>query len=132
MKTLHDNAPQSEISELYKTIEEDLNCKVTQLKQNCLSCEIEFILFFLLRMLFCSHFKMSDIFKEIDSKPIGTASLAQCHKAVLHDGTVVAVKVQHPRVKANSFTDIKTMLVCIQIFYLFYSFSFYLAILNSC
>jgi aarF domain-containing kinase len=62
-------------------------------------------------------FKMSDIFKEIDNKPIGTASIAQCHRAVLHDGTVVAVKIQHPRVKANSYTDIKTMLVnCSQIF----------------
>jgi aarF domain-containing kinase len=51
------------------------------------------------------------VFKHIDKRPIGTASLAQCHKAVLNDGTVVAVKIQHPTVKKNSITDIKTMKV---------------------
>ena len=55
--------------------------------------------------------KVSDLFKEIDDKPIGTASLAQVHRAVLHDGTVVAVKIQHPKVKNNSATDIKTISV---------------------
>jgi predicted unusual protein kinase regulating ubiquinone biosynthesis (AarF/ABC1/UbiB family) len=59
----------------------------------------------------CFLSKVSDIFKEIDEKPIGTASLAQCHRAVLKDGTVVAVKIQHPKVKTNSVADIKTMLV---------------------
>ena len=53
--------------------------------------------------------KITDIFKQIDDKPIGTASLAQCHRAVLNDGTVVAVKIQHPTVKKNSYVDIKTM-----------------------
>jgi aarF domain-containing kinase len=81
MKTLHDKAPESDLTELYETIETDLKCKV------------------------------NDIFKEIDEKPIGTASLAQCHRAVLKDGTVVAVKIQHPKVRNNSVTDIKTMLV---------------------
>jgi predicted unusual protein kinase regulating ubiquinone biosynthesis (AarF/ABC1/UbiB family) len=33
------------------------------------------------------------IFKEIDPEPIGSASLAQVHKAELLDGTKVAVKV---------------------------------------
>ena len=47
-----------------------------------------------------------------DDKPIGTASLAQVHKAVLDDGTVLAVKVQHPKVKAHSFIDMNTMEVC--------------------
>jgi aarF domain-containing kinase len=81
MKSLHDKAPESTLDELFQTVETDLKRKV------------------------------SDIFKEIDPKPIGTASLAQCHRAVLHDGTVVAVKIQHPKVKTNSITDIKTMLV---------------------
>jgi len=57
------------------------------------------------------HVKIEDVFKHIDNKPIGTASLAQCHKAILNDGTVVAVKIQHPTVKNNSITDIKTMKV---------------------
>lgn len=45
----------------------------------------------------------------IDPEPIGSASLAQVHKAVLHDGSVVAVKVQHPYVMGNSRVDMKTM-----------------------
>lgn len=42
-------------------------------------------------------------------EPIGTASLAQVHRAVLKDGSVVAVKVQHPYVQGNSRVDMKTM-----------------------
>lgn len=79
MKQLHNNAPESNIADLFKTIEVDLNCKV------------------------------HEIFKSIEDRPIGTASLAQCHKAYLHDGTCVAVKIQHPDVKKNSSADIKTM-----------------------
>lgn len=37
------------------------------------------------------------------------------HKATLKDGTVVAVKVQHPYVRGNSMVDMKTMEVCCQI-----------------
>ena len=44
-----------------------------------------------------------------DPEPLGTASLAQVHKAVTKDGKVLAVKIQHPKVKAHSFVDIKTM-----------------------
>ncbi len=33
------------------------------------------------------------IFKEIEAEPIGSASLAQVHRAVLLDGTKVAIKV---------------------------------------
>lgn len=32
--------------------------------------------------------------------------MAQVHKAVLHDGTIVAVKVQHPKVQKQSSRDI--------------------------
>lgn len=37
--------------------------------------------------------KLEEVFKEWDDKPIGSASIGQAHRAVLHDGTVVAVKV---------------------------------------
>lgn len=50
-----------------------------------------------------------EIFSEIDKEPLGAASLAQVHRATLKDGTVVAVKVQHPYVRGNALVDTKTM-----------------------
>lgn len=50
-----------------------------------------------------------EIFTTIEPEPLGTASLAQVHKATLKDGSVVAVKVQHPYVQGNSKVDMKTM-----------------------
>ena len=79
MKVLHNQAPQSAITDLFKVLEEDLGKKV------------------------------EDTFVQIDPEPLGAASLAQVHKATLKDGTVVAVKIQHPKVKRHSFVDIKTM-----------------------
>ena len=38
----------------------------------------------------------SELFKSFDDKPLGSASIAQVHKAELFDGTVVAVKVHRP------------------------------------
>ena len=41
---------------------------------------------------------------------MGAASLAQCHRGVLReDGRVVAVKIQHPDVGRNAYTDMDTM-----------------------
>ncbi len=40
----------------------------------------------------------SDIFSSFDDEPLGAASIGQVHKAVLEDGTVVAVKVRRPGV----------------------------------
>ena len=37
------------------------------------------------------------------------ASLAQCHRGVLHDGRVVAVKIQHPDVRRNAYTDMSVI-----------------------
>lgn len=79
MKILHNQAPQSAVSDLFKVLEEDLGKKV------------------------------EDMFVQIDPEPLGAASLAQVHKATLKDGTVVAVKIQHPKVKKHSYVDIKTM-----------------------
>ena len=49
------------------------------------------------------------MFLSFDDTPLGAASLAQVHKAVLRDGRTVAVKVQHPKVQAQSSKDILLM-----------------------
>lgn len=70
-------------------------------------------------------FQGLDEFSHIEQKPIGTASLAQVHKATLYDGSVVALKVQHPRVKANSFIDMTTMEILVKTMdWIFPEFSF--------
>ena len=79
MKVLHKDAPQSSVEDMYSVIREDFGKNV------------------------------SEIFQEFDEEPIGTASLAQVHRAKLKDGTDVAVKIQHPMVKKHSFVDMNTM-----------------------
>ena len=39
---------------------------------------------------------LGDLFREIDPSPLGAASIAQVHAAILLDGRPVAVKVQYP------------------------------------
>lgn len=53
--------------------------------------------------------QLSELFVAFEDKPQGAASLAQVHKAVLHDGRTVAVKVQHPKVQRQSTKDIMVM-----------------------
>ncbi|MBB2976208.1 ubiquinone biosynthesis protein [Microbacterium endophyticum] len=45
------------------------------------------------------------IFVSIDHEPLAAASVAQVHKAVLHDGTAVVVKVQRPAARAQVEAD---------------------------
>ncbi|XP_002741371.1 aarF domain-containing protein kinase 1-like [Saccoglossus kowalevskii] len=79
MKVLHNDAPQSSLQDMCKVIKEDLGKDV------------------------------GELFTSFSEKPIGAASLAQVHKATLHDGTTVAVKVQHADVQKHSYVDMKTM-----------------------
>lgn len=51
----------------------------------------------------------------MDLEPLGTASLAQVHRGVLKDGTIVAVKVQHPYIQANAKVDLKTMEILVAV-----------------
>lgn len=53
--------------------------------------------------------RQSEIFKTIDPTPLGSASLAQVHKARLVSGDTVAVKIQRPGVKATMALDIDIM-----------------------
>ena len=55
------------------------------------------------------NLQTSELFESFSEKPIGTASLAQVHKATLKNGQVLAVKVQHPKVKGHALVDMATM-----------------------
>jgi ubiquinone biosynthesis protein len=49
---------------------------------------------------------ISETFLEFDTKPFAAASISQVHKAVLKDGTVVAVKIQRPGIREAIETDL--------------------------
>lgn len=53
--------------------------------------------------------RFSSIFTDIDPSPLGSASLAQVHRAVLSNGDIVAIKVQRPGVRATMAQDIDVM-----------------------
>ena len=53
--------------------------------------------------------RQGDIFDAIDPTPLGSASLAQVHKARLANGDIVAVKIQRLGVKATMALDIDIM-----------------------
>jgi ubiquinone biosynthesis protein len=48
---------------------------------------------------------LEDAFADFDPEPIGRASIAVVHKATLHDGTVVAVKVLRPGIERRVSID---------------------------
>lgn len=52
---------------------------------------------------------IEDIFDAIDDNPLGSASVAQVHKARLVTGELVAVKVQRPHVQETMAQDISIM-----------------------
>ncbi|XP_063765084.1 aarF domain-containing protein kinase 1 isoform X4 [Eleginops maclovinus] len=84
LKVLHSRAPQSSMQEIQQVIREDLGKE------------------------------LSELFVAFEEKPHGAASLAQVHKAVLHDGRTVAIKVQHPKVQSQSVKDIVMMEVLVK------------------
>ncbi len=53
--------------------------------------------------------KLNEIFTYIDPHPLGSASLAQVHRAELKTGDIVAVKVQRPGVRKTMAQDIDMM-----------------------
>ena len=52
---------------------------------------------------------LEELFAEFDEKPLGSASIAQVHRAVLPTGEVVAVKVQRPGIVDTVTNDLAIM-----------------------
>ncbi|WP_277060290.1 ABC1 kinase family protein [Rivihabitans pingtungensis] len=50
-----------------------------------------------------------EVFAEFDYTPIGSASIAQVHRARLHDGTPVAVKVRRPGIAETIEADLRIL-----------------------
>lgn len=52
---------------------------------------------------------VNEVFRHIEPTPIGSASIAQVHKAILLDGTVVAVKIKRPNIDKTVHADLRIM-----------------------
>lgn len=50
-----------------------------------------------------------DVFESFESQAVAAASLGQVHRARLHDGRVVAVKVQYPNVRESIESDLRVV-----------------------
>jgi ubiquinone biosynthesis protein len=51
----------------------------------------------------------ADVFAHIEREPVAAASIAQVHRARLHDGRAVAVKVQYPDIENLVGTDLAVL-----------------------
>ncbi len=54
---------------------------------------------------------LAEVFAEFDRAPLASASVAQVHRAVLHGGVEVAVKVRRPGIRAQLLADLELMRV---------------------
>ena len=80
--------------------------ELTKLQTECDPLPFEQILV-ALRAIYGEEY--GKIFESVDPKPLGSASLAQVHKAKLVTGETVAVKIQRPGVKFTMAQDIDIM-----------------------
>lgn len=55
--------------------------------------------------------RVSKAFLDFERKPLAAASLAQVHRATLHDGRPVAVKVQRPQIREQILKDLDAFAV---------------------
>ena len=65
--------------------------------------------------------KISSVFKEFNEKPIASASVAQVHFALLHNGEKVAVKILRPNIESEVKKDIKLLHLIANILYKIWS-----------
>jgi len=79
LSTLHDRVPARPYATIAAVVEEDLGCP------------------------------LRDVFLHFETKPLASASLAQVHRARLHNGREVAVKVQYPGIAELVEIDIANL-----------------------
>ena len=53
--------------------------------------------------------RVSKAFSKFEAKPLATASLGQVHRATMHDGRAVVVKVQRPRIREIIAEDMEAL-----------------------
>ena len=53
--------------------------------------------------------RITNVFSTFDREPVASASLGQVHRATLHDGRVVAVKVQRPGIRQQIVEDMDAL-----------------------
>ncbi|XP_065919745.1 atypical kinase COQ8B, mitochondrial-like isoform X2 [Dysidea avara] len=58
-------------------------------------------------------------FSVFEDEPMAAASIGQVHKAVLHDGTEVAVKIQYPGVSKSIDSDLKNITTLLKMWNVF-------------
>lgn len=59
---------------------------------------------------------IEELYGSFDVEPLAAASLGQVHRAVLHDGRVVAVKVQRPGVQERIWSELDALTELAQVF----------------
>jgi len=52
---------------------------------------------------------IDELFKEFEDRPIAAASLGQVHRAILHNGEKVVIKVQRPGLKKLFDIDLRKL-----------------------
>jgi ubiquinone biosynthesis protein len=52
---------------------------------------------------------LGELFSEFEKEPMGSASIGQAHRAVLHSGEVVVVKVQHDDIEPKIVDDLEIL-----------------------
>ncbi|KAF9111031.1 hypothetical protein BGX27_005492 [Mortierella sp. AM989] len=60
--------------------------------------------------------EISEVFSTFSRLPVAAASIAQVHKARLHDGTVVAVKVQKPEIQYQIEWDLHAYKMLLKVY----------------